>query len=150
MLAVGEKNAPAELRGRLSFTQANFFAAQQHKGAAAYLIRQCTHNWADHDVVTMLKAIVPGLEGSAPGTPLLINDMIMPEPGAKDVPRMWERERRQADMVMLVCYGAKQRTVSEFQGLLKEADPRYAIRKVHAERGALGILEVVLDKDLVN
>lgn len=150
MLAVGEKNAPSELRDRLSFTQANFFAAQQYKGAAAYLIRQCTHNWADHDVVTMLKGIVPGLEGSAPGTPLLINDMIMPEPGAKDVPRMWERERRQADMVMLVCYGAKQRTVSEFQGLLKEADPRYVIRKVHAERGALGILEVVLDKDLLN
>lgn len=96
MLAVGEKNAPAELRDRLSFTQANFFTAQQYKGAAAYLIRQCTHNWADHDVVTMLKAIVPGLEGSAPGTPLLINDMIMPEPGAKDVPRVWERERRQA------------------------------------------------------
>lgn len=150
MLAVGEKNAPAELRDCLSFTQANFFTAQQYKGAAAYLIRQCTHNWADHDVVTMLKAIVPGLEGSAPGTPLLINDMIMPEPGAKDVPRMWERERRQADMVMLVCYGAKQRTISEFQGLLKEADPRYAIRKVHAEMGALGILEVFLDKDLVN
>ncbi|KAG8158539.1 hypothetical protein KVR01_011661 [Diaporthe batatas] len=146
MLAVGEKNAPADLRDRLSFTQANFFTAQQYKGAAAYLIRQCTHNWADHDVITMLKAIVPGLEGSAPGTPLLINDMIMPEPGAKGVPRMWERERRQADMVMLVCYGAKQRTISEFQGLLKEADPRYAIRKVHAERGALGILEVFLDK----
>lgn len=150
MLAVGEKNAPAELRDRLSFTQANFFTAQQYKGAAAYLIRQCTHNWADHDVVTMLKAIVPGLEGSAPGTPLLINDMIMPEPGAKDVPRVWERERRQADMVMLMCYGAKQRTISELQGLLKEADPRYAIRKVHAERGALGILEVFLDKELVN
>ena len=112
--------------------------------ASAYLIRQCTHNWADHDVVTILKSVVPGLEGSAPETPLLINDMILPEPGSK-VSRIWERERRQADMVMLVCYGAKQRTVTEFEALLNEADPRYVIRKVH-DQGALGLLEVYLDR----
>lgn len=112
-------------------------------GASAYFIRQCTHNWADHDFVTILKAVVPGLEGSAPGTPLLINCMILPEPVSK-VSRIWERERRQADMVMLVCYGAKQRTVKEFEALLTEADSRYVIRKVH-EKGALGLLEVYLD-----
>lgn len=145
MLAIGEHNVAADVRDRISFTQANFFTAQQRKGVSAYLIRQCTHNWADHDVVTILRAVVPGLEGSAPGTPLLINDMIMPEPGAKGVPRMWERERRQADMVMLVCYGAKQRTVSEFEELLQKADPRYVMRKVHAKSGALGLLEVYLD-----
>lgn len=150
MLASGQRLLTPDVRGRVTFTQANFFAPQAHPGASAYLIRQCTHNWADHDVVTMLKAVVPGLEGSAPGTPLLINDMIMPEPGAKGVPRVWELERRHADMVMLVCYGAKQRTVSEFGKLLKEADPRYVIRKVHAESGALGLLEVYLDKNLLN
>lgn len=145
MLAIGQQNIPEDVRGRITFTQANFFTAQAHKGAAAYLIRQCTHNWADHDVVTMFKAVVPGLEGSAPGTPLLINDMIMPEPGAQGVPRTWERERRHVDMIMLVCFGAKQRTLSEFAGLLKRADSRYVIRKVHAEFGALGLLEVYLE-----
>lgn len=145
MLAIGQRLLDDSVRNRISFTQANFFEPQQYKGASAYLIRQCTHNWADHDVVTMLKAFVPGLEGSAPGTPLLINDMIMPEPGA-DVPRLWERERRQADMVMLVCYGAKQRTISEFKALLHEADPRYVIHKVHAKDGALGLLEVYLEQ----
>lgn len=148
MLAIGERLLGPDVRDRITFTQVDFFAPQPHLGASAYLIRQCTHNWADHDVVTILKAVVPGLEGSAPGTPLLINDMIMPEPGAEGVPRIWERERRQADMVMLVCYGAKQRTVLEFDKLLKEADPRYVIRKVHAESGALGLLEVYLDKNL--
>lgn len=43
------------------------------------------------------------------------------------------------------CYGAKQRTVTEFEGLLNEADPRYVIRKVH-DQGALGLLEIYLDR----
>ena len=144
MLAQGERLLSDDVRDRISFTRANFFEPQQHMAAAAYLIRQCTHNWADHDVVTILKSVVPGLEGSAPQTPLLINDMILPEPGTT-VSRIWERERRQADMVMLVCYGAKQRTITEFKALLYESDPRYVIRKVH-DQGALGLLEVYLDR----
>lgn len=83
MLAQGQRLLDEDIRDRISFTRANFFEPQQYMGASAYLIRQCTHNWADHDVVTILKAVVPGLEGSAPGTPLLINDMILPEPGSK-------------------------------------------------------------------
>lgn len=145
MLDQGQRLLSDDVRDRITFTKANFFEPQQYTGAAAYLIRQCTHNWADHDVVTILRSVVPGLEGSAPGTPLLINDMILPEPGS-GVSRIWERERRQADMIMLVCYGAKQRTVTEFNTLLKEADPRYEIRKVHNELdGALGLLEVYLN-----
>lgn len=144
MLAQGARLLSDDVRDRISFTKANFFEPQQFKGASAYLIRQCTHNWADHDVVTMFKSVVPGLEGSDPKTPLLINDMILPEPGAK-VERIWERERRQADMVMLMCFGAKQRTVAEFKSLLNEADSRYVIRQVY-EQGALGLLEVYLDR----
>lgn len=144
MLAQGPRLLGDDVRDRISFTKANFFEPQPFQGAAAYLLRQCTHNWADHDVVTMFKAVVPGLEGSDPGTPLLINDMILPEPGST-VERMWERERRQADMVMLMCFGAKQRTVAEFKALLKEADSLFVVRNVY-EQGALGLLEVYLDR----
>ncbi|KAI0013980.1 S-adenosyl-L-methionine-dependent methyltransferase [Xylariaceae sp. FL0662B] len=143
MLAQGEKLLTDDVRDRVSFAKANFFEPQPYKGAAAYLLRQCAHNWADHDVVTILKAVVPGLEGSAPDTPLLINEILLPEPGT--VPRYREREMRQADMVMMVSFGAKQRTKAEFDALLKEADPRYEIRKVH-DRGALGVLEVHLKR----
>ncbi len=48
-------------------------------------MRQCTHNWADHDVVNMFKSVVPGLEGSAPDTPFLINDIVLPEAGTVHV-----------------------------------------------------------------
>lgn len=74
----------------------------------------------------------------------------MPEPltwaGGVHVPRMWEC--RQADMVVLLCYDAKERIVSGFKGLLREWDLRSSIREVYVERGVLGILEVVLDEHL--
>lgn len=89
----------------------------------------------------MFKSVVPGLQGSSPETPLLINDIVMPEAGT--VPRLKERAMREADMVMLVSFGAKQRTRAEFEDLLKRADPRYEISKVH-DTGALGLLEIYL------
>jgi O-methyltransferase domain len=141
MLHEGEKLLTGDIRDRVSFTKASFFQPQPYKGAAVYLLRQCTHNWADHDVVTMFKSVVPGLEGSPPETPFLINDIVLPQPGT--VPRYLEREMRQADMVMLVSFGAKQRSRAEFEALLKQADGRYELRKVH-EQGALGVLEVYL------
>ena len=142
MLAEGKALLTDEIRDRISFMQHSFFEPQPYMGAAAYLIRQCTHNWCDRDVVTMFKSVVPALEGSAPGTPLLINDIVMPEPGEWD--RGEERAVRQIDMIMLVSFGAKQRTKVEFEVLLKEADPRYQLRNVRA-MGPLGLLEVYLD-----
>lgn len=144
MLAEGEESLPAHLRGRVKYMQHSFFSPQPTRDAAAFLIRQCTHNWADKDVVSIFKALVPGLEASNPGTPLLINDIILPEPGAW--PRHQERVVRQVDMVMLVNCGAKQRTRAEFEALLREADLRYEIRKVF-DNGPLGLLEVYLKRD---
>ena len=90
MLAEGQKLLTDDIRDCISFSKQSFFEPQPYKDAAAFLIRQCTHNWADHDVVTMFKSMIPGLEGSAPDTPLLINDIVLPE--ARTVPRHKERE----------------------------------------------------------
>lgn len=46
-------------------------------------------------------------------------------------------------MIMLVSLGGKQRTRLEFEALLREADPRYEVYRVHAT-GPLGLLEVYL------
>ncbi|KAI8931406.1 hypothetical protein NX059_011736 [Plenodomus lindquistii] len=141
MLAEGRDSLPAELASRVVYSQHSFFDPQPVENAAAFLIRQCTHNWADRDVVKIFKAFVPGLEKSGPNTPLLINDIVIPEPGVW--PRHQERIVRQVDMVMLVNCGAKQRTEAEFKALLLEADPRYEIRNVF-DNGPLGLLEVYL------
>ncbi|KAK4194562.1 S-adenosyl-L-methionine-dependent methyltransferase, partial [Triangularia verruculosa] len=141
MLNEGKESLSPELKDRVEYVQHSFFEPQPVKDAAAFLIRQCTHNWADKDVVTIFKGFVPGLENSSPNTPLLINDIIIPEPGVW--PRHQERVVRQVDMVMLVNCGAKQRTKAEFEQLLKEANPRYEIRNVF-DNGPLGLLEVYL------
>lgn len=144
MLAEGRDSLDDDLRGRVTFSHQSFFEPQPIKDAAAFLIRQCVHNWADHDVVVIFKSFVPGLEQSSPDTPLLINDIIIPEPGTW--PRHQERLVRQVDMIMLVNCGAKQRTKAEFESLLKEADPRYEIRNVF-DNGPLGLLEVYLNRN---
>lgn len=141
MLAQGRDSLSLELRDRIAYSQHSFFSPQPVRDAAVFLIRQCTHNWADKDVVSILKGFIPGLENSGPDTPLLINDIILPEPGVW--PRHQERVIRQVDMVMMVNCGAKQRTLAEFKSLLKEADPRYEVRKVF-DNGPLGLLEVYL------
>ncbi|KAK1595302.1 O-methyltransferase [Colletotrichum navitas] len=143
MLSEGKESLPDNLRDRVAYSQHSFFDPQPVKNAAAFLIRQCTHNWADRDVVRIFKSFVPGLENSSPDTPLLINDIIIPEPGKW--PRHQERIVRQVDMVMLVNCGAKQRNEAEFAALLKEADPRYVIRNVF-DNGPLGLLEVYLER----
>lgn len=143
MLAEGRDSLSADLAGRVTYLQHSFFEPQPIKDAAAFLIRQCTHNWADHDVVTIFKSFVPGLENSSSDTPLLINDIIIPAPGTWA--RHQERVVRQVDMVMLVNCGAKQRTKAEFETLLKDADSRYEIRNVFDD-GPLGLLEVYLKR----
>lgn len=144
MLAEGRDSLPDDLGDRVAYIQHSFFHPQPTKNAAAFLLRQCTHNWADEDVVTIFKSFVPGLESSRPDAPLLINDIIIPEPGTW--PRHQERMVRQVDMVMLVNCGAKQRTKAEFEMLLKAADPRYEIRGVFDD-GPLGLLEIYLKRD---
>ncbi|KAI1812318.1 S-adenosyl-L-methionine-dependent methyltransferase [Poronia punctata] len=141
MLAEGRRRLDPSIADRVSFTQHNFFKPQPYRGAAAFLLRQCAHDWCDRDVVTMLKSIVPALEGSDPGTPLLINEIILPEPGTW--PRQAERAVRDLDMLMMVGFGSKERTKDEFEVLLREADPRYEISSVHSS-GPMGLLEVHL------
>ena len=143
MLTEGQKLLTDDIRDRISFSKQSFFEPQPYKDAAAFFLRQCVHNWANRDVVIMFKCLVPGLEASAPETPLLINDVVLPEAGT--VPRLKEREMRQDDIAMMVIVGAKERTKAEFNALLKEADARYEIRKVY-DVGTLGLLEVYLKR----
>ncbi|KAI0534671.1 O-methyltransferase [Xylaria digitata] len=145
MLAEGQKKLTDDIRDRVGFSHHSFFDPQPCRDVAAFLIRQCTHNWADDDCVKIFRSFVLGLEGSNKYTPLLINDIIIPAPG--EWPRHQERVVRQVDVVMLVNCGAKQRTKAEFEELLKKADPRFEIRKVRDD-GPLGLLEVYLNQTI--
>ncbi|KAK3985986.1 putative O-methyltransferase [Cladorrhinum sp. PSN332] len=143
MLDQGRKTAEEQnLGGRVSFAKADFFEPQPFKRASAFYLRQCTHNWRDEEVVTIFKSLVPGLEGSDPETPLLINECVLPQLGA--VPRYSERDVRIRDFAMMINGGSKERTRGDFDALLKEADPRYEIVNVHDNGASMSLLEIYL------
>ncbi len=125
MLAQAQRRDMSDLQGRVTFQQHNFFKPQRIHGASAFFIRQCIHNWNDTDSIKILRAFVPALEKCKLGTPLLINDTILPEPGSKT--RFEEHDLRQLDIAMLVVLGAKQRTEEEFWKLLRAADERFEV-----------------------
>ncbi|KAF2241265.1 sterigmatocystin 8-O-methyltransferase precursor [Trematosphaeria pertusa] len=142
MLAQASSNDISDLNGRVAFMQHSFFEPEPIAGAAAYLLRYVTHNWDDQDCIRIFKALVPALEQSAPQTPLLINDIVLPTAGETTLYQ--ERRLRQVDIMMMVVLGAKQRTEADFRGLLKSADSRYRVKDIHGT-GDMKLLEVVLD-----
>ncbi|KAF2275382.1 S-adenosyl-L-methionine-dependent methyltransferase [Westerdykella ornata] len=132
----------SSLSRRVTFQQHDFFDEQPITSAAAFLLRQVLHNYADAGCIKILRAIVPALERCAPGTPLLINDVVLPESGT--VTRYEEHHLRQVDFCMMVALGAKQRSEKEFLNLLKSADDRFEVRRVCRNPLGVGLVEVVL------
>lgn len=125
MLSSANQNDFSELNGRVTFMPHDFFTKQPVSGAAAYLLRYITHNWNDADCIRIFRGMVPALEKSRPGTPLLINDVVLPALG--EASRYHDNRMRQVDVMMMLVLGAKQRTEQEFRHLLSEADPRYKV-----------------------
>jgi hypothetical protein len=142
MLAQGQSLLTPEIKDRITFMQHNFFTAQNVAPAAAFFVRQITHNWNDEECIKLLQTFVPALEKCRPGTPLLINDTVLPERDEKSAYE--EYGLRQLDIGMYVVLGAKQRTESEFRKLLEQADPRFVLVKVHS-KGSMGLLEICLE-----
>ncbi|OTB07458.1 hypothetical protein M426DRAFT_8827 [Hypoxylon sp. CI-4A] len=79
--------------------------------------------------------------GSAPGTILLINDMVLPARNAK--PKVEEHYLRQMDIIMMNVLAAKERTEKEFVELLKRADERFQLVKIHGQ-GVMGLVKFQL------
>ncbi|RYP01721.1 hypothetical protein DL764_006114 [Monosporascus ibericus] len=131
------------IQERVSFMQYDFFSPQPLRGVAAFYIRQCVHNWSGEDSIRIFGASMPGFEGSKPGTPLLINDTAMPEPGTLPVPE--EGMLRQIDILVMIGLGTKQRIKAEFEVLLKQADPRHDVNNTFAD-GHWGVIEVHLQQ----
>jgi hypothetical protein len=126
MLEQGPKRADyPPVKDRVSFMQYSFYEPQPTTDAGLFFLRQVIHNYPDDVCVKIFKSFVPAMEKCAPGTSLLINDMLLPPPNTE--PKAEEYHLRQIDIHMLNGYAAKQRTLAEFEQLLKEADQRFEV-----------------------
>ena len=126
MLSHAREESVSSPGARVTFQRHNFFEPQPAHDASAFLLRQCLHNYNDLDAIKIIRAIVLALENCAPGTLLLLNEVILPE--SSSTARHIEHHLRQVDLTMMIVLGAKQRSRREFERLLKQADPRYEVR----------------------
>ncbi|KAF5724003.1 sterigmatocystin 7-O-methyltransferase precursor [Fusarium mundagurra] len=139
----GRAKLPSEIADRVSFMQHDFFKDQPITDANAFFMRQCLHNWRDEDCIKILRALIPALEKCKRGTPLLINEEVLPE--LNEVSKYREHLSRQCDMCMFVAAGSKERTRGDFEKLLKEADSRFKVVKVHRNSAStMGLVEAYL------
>lgn len=126
---------------RVEFQAYDFFTEQPVKNADVYLFRMIFHNWGDKYCVKILRNLVPALKK---GARVVINDHVVP-PGGVLSPYK-DRTVRAYDLVMKACFNAKERTVEDWTGLLKEADRRFVIRSVVQPEGSqLQIIDVQWD-----
>lgn len=144
MLSSASQNNFSDLNGRVTFMPHDFFTPQPVAGAAAYLLRYITHNWSDDDCIRIFRALVPALEKSPAGTPLLINDVVLPALGESSLYQ--ENRMRQVDIMMMIALGAKQRSEEQFRRLLSDADARFKIKNIHG-KGNVSLIEAYLDME---
>ncbi|KAI1138547.1 putative O-methyltransferase [Hypoxylon sp. FL0543] len=135
-------NSKKEAGVNVEFMVHDFFEEQHIKGADVYVFRQIFHNWPDKYCVKILKALTPALKT---GSRVLAMDFVMPPPGV--VPNTIERKLRGMDLTMLEIGNAKERNLSEWQSLFKQADPRFIFKSMHQPPGSsLSLLEAVWEE----
>ena len=124
---------------RVEFEAYDQFTPQPRTDADAFILHRCLHNNSDSDCIRILKAVVPGLANSGPNTRLLICEKLMPEWNASSVRHKSKLVRRD-DILMMITGGGKERSLKEFEGLIKAADGRFEVCipfPVHSQRPML-------------
>lgn len=139
MLGAGDAGVPEELKGRVTIVPHDSFFASQTVAADVFLFRWSLRNWADKHCIMALRAQIPMLKS---GGRVIIQDIILPEPGAGPLWR--ERSARSNDLSLAASFNSRDRSAAEWKALLQEADSRFVLKSVAEPKGsALGILEVV-------
>jgi hypothetical protein len=112
---------------RVSFLGHDMFTPQPDaaKGARAYFLSHILHDWADDKCQEILKHIVAVME---PSSSILLFERVLPEPG--QMLEFEEADIRAHDLSMFSLLGAKERSVKDFEVLMKSVDPRLILGKV--------------------
>jgi len=109
------------LAGRVQFVQHDFFLPQS-TNADIYMFRHIFHDWSDEDTIKILKNLVPALKE---GNRVLVSEGIVREPPATTANTLDKKQILVEDMFMLSVHGAKERSISDFVALFKQADAKF-------------------------
>lgn len=106
-----EKSIPADLKDRCSVSGGSFFE-EVPAGADLYMTKWVLHDWNDEEVVDILKVTERAM---GPGSKLLIIEAVIPD--EINVPHA----SKLLDLNVFAMSPGKERTESEFKGLLEKA-----------------------------
>ncbi|KAI1345901.1 S-adenosyl-L-methionine-dependent methyltransferase [Xylaria sp. FL0043] len=120
VITEAKENVPPDVASRVSFMVHNFFKPQPVSGADVYFFRWIFHNWSDKYCIEILRNLIPALKG---GARVIISDAVLPGPG--EVPRKLETQMRSFDLVMTAIQNAKERELSDWAALFRNADERF-------------------------
>ncbi|OBR14526.1 Sterigmatocystin 8-o-methyltransferase [Colletotrichum higginsianum IMI 349063] len=113
----------------------DFLTEQPVKGARAYYMHSCLHDWPD-DVCAKILAQIKG--AMRPGySRLLINENVIPSTGA-----YWETSA--LDMVMLTLFSSKERTENDWYNLLETIAGLKIVKIWSGGKGVESLIEVEL------
>ncbi|KAL8925536.1 MAG: hypothetical protein Q9208_003427 [Pyrenodesmia sp. 3 TL-2023] len=79
VVAEGQAKLATELAGRVHFMAHDFFTDQPAMDVSAFFLRWILHDWSDKYAIKILRALIPALRA---GAKVLVNEMIVPEPGS--------------------------------------------------------------------
>ncbi|KAK2035863.1 S-adenosyl-L-methionine-dependent methyltransferase [Colletotrichum somersetense] len=113
----------------------DFLTEQPVKGARAYYMHSCLHDWPDDVCAKILAHIKAAMK---PGySKLLINENVIPSTGA-----YWETSA--LDMVMLTLFSSKERTESDWYTLLENKAGLKIVKIWSGGKGVESLIEVEL------
>lgn len=137
---------PSDLDSRIRFQSHDFMGTQPVHGAEIYFLKHILHDWPDLVSVKILQNIVPAMTPfkNNRGSRLLIMDSVMPEMG--QVPLTIMQLNTAMDLQMMAALSAKERTMADWEALLKAADHRLRIVNIIQPIGSAdAVIEVVLN-----
>uniref|UniRef100_M1CHI2 O-methyltransferase n=1 Tax=Solanum tuberosum TaxID=4113 RepID=M1CHI2_SOLTU len=103
-----------------------------------YHIKQwILHNWNDEDCVKILKKCKESIPSRDEGGKLIIIDIVLEDP--KNMSD-YVRAQHNMDMMMMVCFAAKERTKKEWEKLFNEAG--FNECKITSIPGSRSLIEV--------
>ncbi|OIT22906.1 PREDICTED: trans-resveratrol di-O-methyltransferase-like [Nicotiana attenuata] len=102
--------------GNVEFVGGSMF--EKIPNANAILLKWILHNWSDEDCVKILKKCKESIPSREEGGKVIIIDIVLENP---NVTNEFVRAQHYMDLLMMVCYAAKQRTKMEWERLFIDA-----------------------------
>lgn len=130
VVAAARSALPAVLRERVECVAGDFFETVP-SGGDLYLLKQILHDYDDADSLRILRRLRTAM---APAARLLIIEMPLPDAGQASPAWL-------VDLNMLVLLGGRERSVSDYVGLLSAAG--LVLRQTLPLRGGFAALEAV-------